>query len=213
MQKQHIVVLVKTVCIGILAIFFFVNSKGYRPVSVAAPTRKMPCDSGRTLSGAKYAESVPWALKGRLVIPDLHISVVLYDVSGGSAEEMQAATDGVDSAAWIDWSSEGQSEQPVIADHNHQGFDQFKDASPGKTLAYIEQRGIRTWYRCLVNEKGQNRGDYLEGQDGRNVMDENLDGIATYTCLEDAKHVRIVEWEPVHSDADSDAESVEPLVR
>ena len=83
MQKQHIVVLVKTVCIGILAIFFFVNSKGYRPVSVAAPTRKMPCDSVNTLSGTEYVESMPWASKGRLVIPDLHISVALYDVSGG----------------------------------------------------------------------------------------------------------------------------------
>lgn len=213
MQKQHIVILVKTVCIGILAIFFFVNSKGSWPASDADPARKTPCDSVNTLSGTEYVESMPWASKGRLVIPDLHISVALYDVSGGNDEEMQDATDGADSAAWIDWSSAGHPEQPVIADHNDQGFDRLKGAVPGKTLAYIEVNGVRTWYRCLANEKGKNQGDHLEGQDGRNVMEENLDGIAAYTCLADWKHVRIVEWEPVHSDAASDAESAEPLVR
>ena len=145
---------------------------------------------------------------GWLEIPDISISVRLYDASDLDDDARQAVTDAEDAAAWIDESDKSEILQPLVADHTEQGFVRLEKAVPGQTLAFVQKAdGTSRLYRCLRNIMGRNDGTELTDGDGQKIMQENLDGFTTYTCLEDWEHVRIVEWEPV-SDSSSQTESL-----
>ena len=78
--------------------------------------------------------------KGRLVIPDLGISVTLRNASKGNAAYIQRLADWNDTAAWSDLNEltgDRNKYQVIIADHAKQNFKNLSQAKKGRTMAYI----------------------------------------------------------------------------
>lgn len=169
-----------------------------------------PAESGVTESvgsgtDSSTAETMPADLPanldslciGRLSIPDCGIDVSLYDASDLTDEERQAVTDLDGAAVWIDESDASECKQPLIADHNFQGFSRLAMAVTNQSVATLTRKdGTVSTYQAVRSTEGQNLGCRLVDSSGNNLYDENLDGFATYTCLEDYQHVLIVEWAP-----------------
>ena len=136
--------------------------------------------------------------KGRLVIPDLGISVTLRNASKGNAAYMQRLADWNDAAAWIDLNEltgDRNKYQVMIADHAKQGFKNLSKAKKGKTIAYIVKGNSVTAYRCVRNATGTNKGSRLVDYANRSVMQENIGGFCTYTCVgSKGDKVILVEW-------------------
>lgn len=136
--------------------------------------------------------------KGRLVIPDLGISVTLRNASKGNAAYMQKLADWNDAAAWIDYNEltgDKNKYQILIADHAKQSFKRLSRAKAGKTMAYIVKGNSVTAYRCIRNASGKNVGNKIVDDRGRSVMQENIGGICTYTCIGSrGNKITLVEW-------------------
>ena len=136
--------------------------------------------------------------KGRLVIPDLGISVTLRNASKGNAAYMQRLADWNDAAAWIDLNEltgDRNKYQVIIADHAKQGFKNLSRAKKGRTMAYIVTGRSVTAYRCVRSTTGTNKGSRLVDYANRSVMQENIGGFCTYTCVGSrGNKIVLAEW-------------------
>jgi len=137
---------------------------------------------------------------GRLEIPDLNISVPLYDGGGGTS---QSIVDKVNSAAYMHWIN-----QDAISDHASQAnFANLQNAQPGITKAFIVFPAQAEHYICVSNQIGHLK-DMGEGK-GRRVYDanwkcvyyENTGGLCIYTCrqmsADDVMDITLTYWQPV----------------
>ena len=136
--------------------------------------------------------------KGRLVIPDLGISVTLRNASKGNAAYMQRLAEWNDAAAWIDLNEltgDRNKYQVIIADHAKQGFKNLSRAKKGRTMAYIVTGRSVTAYRCVRSTTGTNKGSRLVDYANRSVMQENVGGFCTYTCVGSrGNKIVLAEW-------------------
>ena len=136
--------------------------------------------------------------KGRLLIPDLGISVTLRNASKGNAAYMQRLAEWNDAAAWIDLNEltgDRNKYQVIIADHAKQGFKTLSRAKKGRTMAYIVTGRSVTAYRCVRSTTGTNKGSRLVDYANRSVMQENVGGFCTYTCVGSrGNKIVLAEW-------------------
>ena len=161
----------------------------------------------QTIQAAKEAKAAQapvapkvkiYGTKGRVEIPDLHISVPLYDTSVGAAQQI---VDNQNSAVYLHWPA-----QNAIADHASQAnFSNLSNVIVGSTTMSIETPNNARYYRCVKSQVG-----HIKTTNGSNrIFDENWEspyiqntgGICIYTCLgrsaPDIMDVRLTYWQPV----------------
>lgn len=120
---------------------------------------------------------------GVLSIPGQGISVALYESSE------QAVVDAENSAAcfwWHGW---------VIADHNHQAFQNLKNVQPGDAAVIYQTNGAQTSLRCVDVKQGKNTGHDLI-VDGKSMFGQY--DYLMYTCINKAisrRGIIITCWE------------------
>lgn len=138
---------------------------------------------------------------GRLEIPELGISVPLYNTSSGSA---QAIVDSLDSAVYLRWGNG----QIAIADHaNQANFSNLEYAQVDKTRAFIDSGTSRVPYVCYRSQVGHIKTDV----GGNSIFDEawnpvfwqNAGGLTIYTCIHrsapNIMDIRLTYWRPNNS--------------
>lgn len=135
---------------------------------------------------------------GRIEIPELGISVPLYDSVNGNSQEL---CDNADSAVCMKWSS-----QIAIADHCNQGnFSNLNKARVGRTIATIDQQDKKEHYRCVRSQIGHIRisesGNRIFDSNWAPAYKQNAGGLCIYTCIEksapDVMDVRLTYWQPL----------------
>lgn len=135
---------------------------------------------------------------GRIEIPELNISVPLYDVVNGNS---QLLCDNEDSAVFMRWGS-----QVAIADHCTQAnFSNLNNVRVGKTIATIDQRDKQEHFRCVRSQVGHIRlsdgGNRIFDSNWVPAYSQNPGGLCIYTCIEksarDVMDVRLTYWQPV----------------
>ena len=133
---------------------------------------------------------------GRLEIPELSISVPLYDANGCDSQKI---VDAQDSAVLMRWGN-----QFAIADHNDQAnFKNLSDAEPGKTTAMIRQGKNLQRYRCIKTQVGHitisENGNRIFDQDWKPVYQQAFGGLCIYTCLNksapNVMDIRLTYWQ------------------
>lgn len=132
---------------------------------------------------------------GRLMIPSVGIDVALYACGSSSeyADEQQKIVDNRDSAAYIE---QAHTNDYVIADHNHQGFNAIKSSVPYETYAYINFGSYVQRYVCTEVGQGKNLGNNLIDWNGRSLnYDPIPGGLAMYTCNANSTDVTITYWQ------------------
>ena len=135
---------------------------------------------------------------GRLIIPDLSISVALYDINNKSSDEGQKITDDDDSAAWCyNQAYYGHPCRVAIADHNFQGFERIAAAVPGVTNAYLLKDGILSEYLCKAKYSGYNKLKYVSDAFGNDIIDLSSKDIIVYTCKFGWEVIDIIELMPL----------------
>lgn len=136
---------------------------------------------------------------GRLEIPELDISVPLYDTSVGSAQRI---VDNLDSAVYLRWGNG----QIAIADHSNQAnFSNLEHAKAGESKAFIDSGTSRVQYVCYRSQVGHIKTDV----GGNSIFDEawnpvfwqNAGGLTIYTCIHrsapNIMDIRLTYWKPV----------------
>ena len=133
--------------------------------------------------------------RGRLEIPDLDISVPLYDTYG---KDSQKIVDTYNSAAYLHWG-----EQVAIADHASQAnFIRLNQVREGITDAYIVNQGAREKYVCYQSQVGHiqtvNGKNQIYDAKWRSVFTQNTSGLTIYTCMQrsapDVMDIRLTYW-------------------
>lgn len=137
---------------------------------------------------------------GRLEIPELFISVPLYDATGGA--DRQRVVDDPDSAVFMHWQK-----QDAIADHASQGgFSNLNMAKVKRTIATIDQQTHKQSYVCVNSQIGH----IMISAIGNRIYDENWEpaytqnngGLCIYTCIRksanDVMDVRLTYWQPIN---------------
>lgn len=160
-------------------------------------------NQGRTITEQRVYQPAPkvkvYGSHGRLEIPNLFISVPLYDAL--DAADRQRVVDNPDSAVHFRLGV-----QDVIADHTGQAnFQNLNLAKPGMT-ATIDRKTSKTVYRMVQSQVGHIRisplGNRLFDQDWVQVSTQNAGGLCIYTCMgksaEDVMDVRLTYWQPAN---------------
>ena len=155
-----------------------------------------------TETRAAHVPSVPkvkiYGNQGRLEIPDLDISVPLYDTSTGGAQQI---VDKKDSAVLLRWNV-----QNAIADHSDQcNFSNLSNAVVGGTTMSIETQNSSKRYRCVRSQVGHikttNGSNQIFDENWNSPYTQNAGGICIYTCLNrsapDIMDIRLTYWQPV----------------
>ena len=114
---------------------------------------------------------------GRLYIPDIGISVAVFDTRGMDANNRQKVVDLEDSAALFYLNK-----QCTIGDHDLQGFQTIRNAVVGKTVAYIQKGNYTDAYLCVESGEGHNTGTTITDSSGKSVKDRNSSNMLLYTC-------------------------------
>ena len=129
----------------------------------------------------EQAEEYTYGDAGRLVIPDVGVSVPL-NWSGDDEDLNQYLVDLEDSASFFDYRNDGDWSLG-IADHNNQGFDGLYYVVPG-TIAYImHSDGTKETLECVYKDgNATSDGYHITDSMGRNVSCINPDYIYMYTC-------------------------------
>ena len=149
-------------------------------------------------SESEPEEEIVYGTYGRLEIPDLNISVPLYGVESGSAQQV---VDLEDSAAYLKWP-----EQITIVDHCQQGnFANLNKAIPGQTKAFIVEPDLKKTYVCYQTQIGHIKigttSNVLFDKDWIPVYKSNAGGLTMYTCIEKSSQnvmdVRVTYWKPI----------------
>ena len=132
-----------------------------------------------------YIQSFPplpkvYGTHGRIEIPNLKISLPLYDAKG----DAQTIVDRKNAAAFIKWSN-----QDVIADHSGQdGFERLEFATPGNTLAFIVYNNGKPSETYICTQK--QIGHILMGTKNKLVDAKNVppqsNGLIMYTCIHES---------------------------
>ena len=140
--------------------------------------------------------------RGRLEIPDLFISVPLYDTSTGGAQQI---IDRQNSAVFLRWNA-----QNAIADHSdHANFENLKNAIVGKTNLYIDTPNSRVTYQCVKKQIGHIKisdgGNRIFDENWQSPYVQNAGGLCLYTCIArsqpDVMDVRLTYWQPIPEEA------------
>lgn len=134
---------------------------------------------------------------GRLYIPSVGLSVALYQARFDDGYN-QYITDAQDAAVYFPRAciaSDGSyNNDPMIADHRHQGFDAIKSVTPGYTRAYIyDGNGNLSVYLCNNLFTGHNTGWGITDEYGNNAECMGND-LLTYTCNDHWTNVTIATW-------------------
>ncbi len=147
----------------------------------------------RQIAGEKSGRA---GMSGRLTIPDLGISVAMFDCSVKDSRTNQAYTDAQDSAACI----RDYGPRTVIADHVFQTFSVLHKAVPGETIAYINDGTAIHRYLYTQGERGINRRTYICTLDGKPVTGGKAGELMLYTCSVsyiDASDIYYTVWLPL----------------
>ncbi len=137
---------------------------------------------------------------GRLIIPDLNISVPLNGIELGSAQHV---IDLEDSAVYLKWPN-----QIVIADHCTQAnFSNLKKAVPGRTKALIVTPDSKEEFACCRKQIGHIRigqsSNALYDRDWIPVYKTNSGRLTMYTCISrsapDVVDVWLTYWRPTQT--------------
>jgi len=145
---------------------------------------------------------------GRLEIPNLYISVPLYNAL--NAADRQRVVDEPSSAVFFRLGV-----QDVIADHACQAnFQNLNMAKPGM-IATIDEKERQTSYRMVQSQVGHIRiaalGNKLYDQNWTPVAMQNDGGLCIYTCMgksaDDVMDVRLTYWQPVGKDRETKKET------
>ena len=136
---------------------------------------------------------------GRLEIPELNISVPVYDTKTGSAKSI---IDAKNSAVYLRWFT-----QHAIADHSdHANFSNLNRVRVGHTVLYIDNGMTQKKYVCVKSQVGHIK---IDGPMGNEIYDANWElaysqnqgGLCLYTCMTrsapNIMDVRLTYWQPV----------------
>lgn len=115
---------------------------------------------------------------GRLIIPQVNVSVALYKSILETAEDAQNIVNAYDSACYVSYTGW----TTYIGDHFFDGFVNMKNSIPGVTNAYIYWTdGTVSKYRCVSKHyNGVNRGNIYD-DNGTDIYLSGYD-IAMVTC-------------------------------
>ncbi len=145
----------------------------------------------------EYAKK-KYGTHGRLEIPELHISVPLYDAHDGNQQEI---VDEPQSAVYMRWGQQG-----AIADHSNQDrFSNLNRVRPWHTIATIDRQSAKEKFRCYRTQVGHIRtaegANRIFDSGWKPVYAQNPGGLCIYTCIgrsaEDVMDVCLTYWLPV----------------
>lgn len=159
------------------------NDSFYNTTVVQAPT----IDILETIKQNKE----PLGTAGRLFLSSADFSVAIYSTDLADGNNAQIIVDRPDSAAYFQIHN-----QPIIADHNHQGFYRIIDIKVGEK-AYIKNSDGQIQVYTMINKfEGMNLEYDLTDLNEKSVLDGRGD-LILYTCYksyEYANHVMITIW-------------------
>lgn len=115
---------------------------------------------------------------GRLIIPQVNVSVALNESVLETAEDAQNIVNAYDSACYVSYTGW----TTYIGDHFFDGFVNMKNSIPGITKAYIYWTdGSVSQYKCMAKHyNGVNKG-YIYDDNGTDIYLSGYD-IAMVTC-------------------------------
>lgn len=134
----------------------------------------------------------PLGTGGRIFLPSTGFSVAIYSTDLTDGNNAQRIVDRPDSAAYFQIHN-----QPIIADHNHQGFFRIIDIKVGEKAYIKNSDGQIQVYRMINKFEGINLEYDLTDLNEKSVLDGSGD-LILYTCYkayEYANHVMITIWE------------------
>ena len=138
------------------------------------------------------AEMQERGMMGRFFVPDIDISVGVFDTSKADGNTKQAVVDYEDSASWFMYGTE-----QIIADHNEQGFIRLTGAVVDKTRAYMQKGAEIQKYVCVETGIGGNRTNALVDANGVQFNNRTDGNIITYTCYDGWEVVFYAVWAPI----------------
>lgn len=129
---------------------------------------------------------------GNICMPDLCINTALYQcdihVVPGSEDVAQEVCDRENSAVYF-----ADCAQPIIADHNHQGFSVLANAK-GKYM-YLTRGGICTRYLCTGVYSGVNEESDVVCN-GVSIVNSRIASLVAYTCNTSWQDILVCTFEP-----------------
>ena len=170
----------------------------------AAPAASCAEETAGTGSAAALAQPTAFdnseelaarpGMMGRLYIPDIGVSVAVFDTDRTDVSVKQAAVDAADSAAW--WR---EAATCFIADHDYEtngsdGFILTESAVPGQTVSYLQSGSDVSAYTCVDAGVGRNTGTQLLDRDGRSLGSRSGADFMTYTCYDGWEIIYYTVW-------------------
>lgn len=135
--------------------------------------------------GEPFAYDGILGTKGRLYIPELGVSVALYDVPEDQIDRMgQDVVDAEDSAAWMHRPIL-HGDTPMVGDHSGQDFRPLLECPVGVRAVIRTENGLKEYTCYAVDRSAVNMGKTIVDSHGRDITEDyDSSGFVCYTCNE-----------------------------